>query len=538
MPGLFLAVFLFPLFPLSAQTIWTGAGDGISWSDAGNWSAGVPAPGVQTRFLNGSLPDAPIVVNVDGAQNLGTMNFATSGDRSVTIGGSILNLVASAGATNILWDRTSPGDAPIVINSGINYSNSAADTGATFSIGNLTQTITFNGNITTSGTGTRTFNVTSAGVIVMNADVSSTHMTFGGTGEYIAASLSALGGGAVQKTNTAILSLRSDVVITGGTSGYSWLQTSSQSGIRISEIAPSAVDRTLTLEKRISGTNTLEFLDNINSTGNLIMEFAYSGGNAQGVNLITNTSTIIRFTQTGTTTYSGLISGAGRLELRGGGITQISIADTYTGSTTVSNGSTLSLTLAGAIGGTSELNLASGTTFNISGITAAGYTFDADQTVSGTGTIVSGGKNLTIEGTLAPGDSPGTLTMDLGAGTLFLGGDVDLQFELGTLSDLVLLSSGVLDIGTGLLEFSDFSFTASDGFGVGEYVLFQTGNNIVGSFGGDVTGFVGGFASELKFSGNNLILEVVPEPSSILMMLLGGLLLGAGAWRTRSKTQG
>lgn len=110
------------------------------------------------------------------------------------------------------------------------------------------------------------------------------------------------------------------------------------------------------------------------------------------------------------------------------------------------------------------------------------------------------------------------------SGTFSLGADTDLQFELGTASDLVNLTSGTLNIGSATLGFDDFSFTGGAGFEVGQYTLFQTTNSILGTFAGNTSGTVGSFNGVIKFSGNDLILDVsvIPEPGTASLLLLGG----------------
>ncbi len=63
----------------------------------------------------------------------------------------------------------------------------------------------------------------------------------------------------------------------------------------------------------------------------------------------------------------------------------------------------------------------------------------------------------------------------------------------------------------------DFAFTAPSGFGAGDYVLFQTPGAISGSL-GTTTGTIGGFDATLAISGNNLVMNVVPAPSSLALL--------------------
>jgi hypothetical protein len=83
-----------------------------------------------------------------------------------------------------------------------------------------------------------------------------------------------------------------------------------------------------------------------------------------------------------------------------------------------------------------------------------------------------------------------------------------------------------LTIGSGMLEFNDFNFTALTGFGPGTYTLFDTSAAITGSLGSSLSGSVGGFSATLSLAdgGNDVVLTVVPEPTG--MVLAGMGLLG------------
>jgi hypothetical protein len=139
---------------------------------------------------------------------------------------------------------------------------------------------------------------------------------------------------------------------------------------------------------------------------------------------------------------------------------------------------------------------------------------------------------------VAPGlSAPGTLTLSLGAGqldtTAASGGTGWLKFELGTNSDKIVLTSGTLNLGTGL-DLDDFSFSDAGGFGIGTYVLFDTNNAVAVNFGVNTSGTVLGLSANLQLSadGTDVVLNVVPEPSAAVG-LIGGIagLLGLQRFR-------
>jgi len=515
----------------AANSTWQSANG--NWTDPANWNNGVPGS-TDTAFFGNTPADAPVAVNINGAQSINIFNFTNTDARTYTFSGSDLTFLTKDSATDARILTGAAATSAITINNNIVIAAGfgGPDSDARLTIGGTTAgtsnftTITVNGNILSgSGAGVKTlaFNSSATATIIINGTNSAGFTAFGGAGEVIAGSTSALGAGSVQKTTSSTLSLRSDVTVDG--SSYSWTTSGHTTSIRISELSNSSANRTLTFNNRTIGTGgSMAWVDNVNSTGKLILELKYSGGTAQSMNLATNASGIVRFAQSGNTTHSGVISGDGQVEkIDGNGITTFNVANTYTGTTTVSSG-TLLLSGVGSVSNTSEVNVATGAVFSVASIDAASYTFGTNQTISGTGTIAAGGKNISLLGSLSPGNSPGTLTFNMGAGTLSLGSDVDLIFDLGTSSDLVVLSSGILNIGSGL-EFDNFSFTAGSGFGAGTYTLFQTGQNIGGALGTNISGQVGGFSAMLEIVGTNLVLNVsvIPEPSTAALLLLGGL---------------
>ncbi len=137
----------------------------------------------------------------------------------------------------------------------------------------------------------------------------------------------------------------------------------------------------------------------------------------------------------------GLIKlGSGTLTLTG--------TNGYTGPTVVSNGTLLVNNTVGAGIGTNTLTVAGG------------------ATLGGTGVIRA---QVVVNGTLAPGSGgPGTLTVT----NLVLNSGATMQYELGTASDLSVVSSNLTLAGT-------LNVTATTGFGPGSYTLFTYGKTLV-----------------------------------------------------------
>jgi autotransporter-associated beta strand protein len=109
-----------------------------------------------------------------------------------------------------------------------------------------------------------------------------------------------------------------------------------------------------------------------------------------------------------TSTYSGQVTGSLALVKQGAGTFGLTGANDYLGSTTVTAG-TFALGATATLAGTPLVSLASGTSFDVSARTE-GYTVPVAQTLAGSGTVV-GSLTIGSGGTLAPGSSPGTLSV-------------------------------------------------------------------------------------------------------------------------------
>ncbi len=202
--------------------------------------------------------------------------------------------------------------------------------------------------------------------------------------------------------------------------------------------------------------------------------------------------------------FAGTISGAGGSLVKAGvGVLTLSAASTYSGATSVEAGTLRVSNTSGSGTGTGAVMVKSG------------------ATLAGVGIINTAATNASVivesGGSLAPGASAGTLTFDLGTGSLDLSAVASggLKFELGApaapgASDVVVLNTGTLNIG--VLDFSDFQFADAGGVGVGSYTLFDASSDIVGSI-GIAGGSIGVFAAKL----------IVDEASDDVLLTVTGV---------------
>jgi fibronectin-binding autotransporter adhesin len=240
----------------------------------------------------------------------------------------------------------------------------------------------------------------------------------------------------------------------------------------------------------------------------------------------------------GDVTLSGNFSGAS------GGITKIGTGasgrlilggvNTYGGNTTISTG-TLALAATSSIANSALINVASGASFDVSAV-SGGFSLGSGQVLGGSGTVVG---NVTALGTIAPGSSPGTLTF---ANDLSLGGGSILSYELsGTdmtvgsgINDLITLSGDLTLAGTiNVTETVANSFLAAD---VGDsWRLFNFDGTLSGGLSlGTMPTLSSGNSFQIDTSTPNQVnLVIVPEPGTIVTVMVGLGILGMVAARRR-----
>lgn len=222
-------------------------------------------------------------------------------------------------------------------------------------------------------------------------------------------------------------------------------------------------------------------------------------------------------------TLSAPISGSGGLIVNtiGNSIVTLSGANTYSGTTTLSSGL---VRVNGSLSASSVVSVGSG------------------ATLAGTGTI-GGPTTIQDGGVLAPGTSAGTLTF---------GSDLNLQdaavlsFELlgsdttvgGGVNDLVVVGGTLtLDGVLNVTELTPGSFLAAGGGD--KWRLFNYSGGLVNN--GLLLGTVPTLANDLHFeidlaTPGQVNLMVVPEVSTTLLLLLGGVaLVTSGACQRRNR---
>ncbi len=322
-----------------------------------------------------------------------------------------------------------------------------------------------------------------------------------------------IGGGALRiGHDTALGTTAGTTTITSGGGGRLELFNN----ITVNENIPiGARDSGLSL-LNISGENTLTGTLTWNTGGN-----GYDVGSDSGKLTITGDVTpagagkTFRIHGEGDVEFSGIIgntatSSAVAISKLGDGTLILSGENTYTGATTISAGT---LFVTGSLGNTA-LAIGSG------------------GTLAGTGTV---GGNTIIEGTHAPGSSPGV--QNFGADLTYSAGSTfewDIQFSASETNPLVLGNHDQVNVAGNLagenaifrilLDGGDFSsdfwtvsrawevFTASGGFDLND--IFSGGFQYAG---GSPDPLLHGTFS---FNGSNLEWSAIPEPRTSLLIAL------------------
>ena len=462
--------------------------------------------------VNSTAPNttAQLVLGTGVSQTVGTLTFGGSGGQSSATNNVILNsgsILTLSGTVNVLDSGERTGNWGIhdmgTLNLGSNRTFAIADSAGSFNELNISTPITGAATLTKTGAGTLSLNgsgswtggtIISGGELWLNANstlpsigpVTINH-TDGGTraylrlGDNVSQSIGALtfGGTGAGSSSTNELELRNGSVLTLG-----------------GNVTVSATGNTLTA--MISGAGTLAL------GGNRTFDIGGSSTAMTGLGVAT------------------VISGANRSITKiGTGTLKFEAPNTYSGGTTVSAGVLVVSNTAGSGVGTGALVIQSGAFLRGSGI------------VGGATTIEAGG----ILGAGGMSETAGNLTFTSG---LTLNDGAIFKFKLGTASDKISLLGGVLTGATtpGSLT---INLDAGTGFSAGTYTLFDfsSGGTTTSSF--DVADFtlgttISGYSYNLALNGGSSMLQLtasaVPEPSTYAA-IFGALALSAAGWHRR-----
>ena len=493
----------------------TGAGT-LFFDSNSNYAGNTEIRGGLVSLLAGSTPLGSGTVNIYSGGTLDLNNRTLANTINVFDGGHLIN-TGSSTATNV------------------------------------------NGTTTFSGTTNGTFNIAQSGYADFQGVVNGAYVTIssGGTATFQSTvteygTVSVLSGGQATVSGTAggVFSVSGSAsfgsLVTGdievNNGGYVAFNGSNVAGspFNVASGGVVSVGSTATIGGLLHVSGSATIAGTVTSDADVIVQ---AGGRVrlgdtavfQQGNLINNGSLIIDRSNTADLTLNTIISGTGGLTKQGAGTLTLAGPNSYSGLTTISAG-TFALSGTGSIG-TGGLNLGTAGSpgvFDLLGLTAASYSLPSSAALAGVGTISGSGKSLAVLGSLAPGNSAGTITIGTGLSLdLSNSGTSVLEitsptFTAGTF-DLVSGDGSVVFGGILNLAFSGGSY--ADGTDVLQ--IFANTGGRSGNFSAvNATGLADGQSA--TFNAATGTISVVPEPSTIALMASASAgLAGMIRWRKR-----
>lgn len=270
--------------------------------------------------------------------------------------------------------------------------------------------------------------------------------------------------------------------------------------------------------KLIFGGSGVSGILNLNGQNQELAGLSVNSGTSNEIKSATAATLTVSTAAASPSSFAGIITGTTALTKIGDDNLTLSGPNTYTGTTTISQG-TLVIGAGGSITNSSTIQIASGATYDISA--GSGNIVGTSQTLSGSG-LVNG--DITINGILAIGNSPGTMTFDdnltLGATSVS-----NFDFTLATLGlgsfDLAQSTSGSVDF-NGILNLNfDSGVSYADNASV---QIFAFGGAYSGNF--TSVNYSGlGAGQSATFDATSGFITVIPEPHTVLLGGLGLLAL-------------
>jgi autotransporter-associated beta strand protein len=271
--------------------------------------------------------------------------------------------------------------------------------------------------------------------------------------------------------------------------------------------------------------------------------------------MLTNSTASLVINGAGTSTFGGVIAGAGTVTQSGTGTQTLTGANSYSGNTSITQG-TLALSGTGSIATSPTIAVAAGATLDGSAVTGganhdgARFALASGQTLNGNGSV-AGPLGVRPGATLAPGTSgPGKLTVS--GGLVFTGGTLQTAVTGPTPAtgySQVEVTSGAINLGAGVTTLSlpspsgTFSPTSeiviihgsgSATFAGGTFTGLPNGATLpaLAGLGGQANWYIQyGVAEGTGLApGNDVLATPVPEPAGMVTVVLAGL---AATWRRR-----
>ncbi|MBB5036635.1 autotransporter-associated beta strand repeat-containing protein [Prosthecobacter dejongeii] len=241
-----------------------------------------------------------------------------------------------------------------------------------------------------------------------------------------------------------------------------------------------------------------------------------------------------------TSSNSSVVSSGGGIVKTGNGILALNAANTYTGNTTINEGS-VRLGASASVDNSPIISVASGATFDVVAVTG-GYSVKSSQLLQGGGSV-AGATTIASGGTLAPGTVGGDFLQKLSFSSsliLATGSQTRLQLSNSSGDYDQIAVTGTFTQQTGgqiIVEPGDFVPTAGQSFNLFDWgtlgsLSSNLGSNYRDGSDDDATDLnlpniagSGFFWDISQFASSGIITVVVPEPSRSLLLMIAGLAL-------------
>lgn len=368
----------------SGDSTWNPAAANGNWSEAGNWSVGVPPDGSTGLLTFGASVQTTLTNNISGVSFSGANAFLfNSGASAYTFNGDAITLATPGSSTSFAINNLSTAqqtfnlDIALTGSSGDRYVNTSSGGGD----------VVFNGNFT----GNRRLGVAGSGVVTLAGN--NTHS------------------GGVITSGSVTLQLASAAALGSGD-----LSFAVSSGATIRNTSGAALTFANNLTAAGAGTvtwdlaNSLAFTGQVNYTGN--RTFTVTSGSVLSVGALTPDNTSRTFTK----------GGGGTLHITGPAGANLE------GNIILRDGGTLIIGHKNSLGNSQILLSTGGSVFqassDLSGDNAITNNFLHNQNSQNSITF-SGENNITLAGTFTKTAAGGDVTSSLAAGkTLVLQGNV------------------------------------------------------------------------------------------------------------------
>ena len=466
--------------------------------------------------VNSTAPNttAQLVLGTGVSQTVGTLTFGGSGGQSSATNKVILNsgsILTLSGTVNVLDSGERTGNWGIndigTLNLGGNRTFAIADSAGSYNELNISTPITGTGSLIKTGAGTLSLN---------------------GSGSWTGGTV--ISGGELWLNANSTLPSSGPVTINhtdGGARAYLRLGDNVSQSIGALTFGGAGAGTSSTNQLELRNANSVLKLGGtvtVNATGNPLTAMIFGAGTlALGGNRIFDIGS--QSTEMSGLAVSTVISGGGSITKLGTGALRLDFANIYSGGTVVSAGGLVVSNTTGSGVGTGALVIESG------------------AFLRGTG-IVGGATTIKAGGILGAGDFAGNLSITAGNLTftngLTLNDGAIFKFKLGTASDKISLIGGVLT-GAATPGSLTINLDAGTGFSAGTYTLFDfsSGGTTTSSF--DVADFtlgttISGYSYNLALNGGSSMLQLtasaIPEPSTYAA-IFGALALSAAGWHRR-----